>query len=464
MDLYTDKDLIVFNERIPDIMEKLKNIQLDTFEPKRDEINNVTKIILKFIKEKKRKIYGGYALNMILKDKNKNDAIYSSTDLPDIDFYSPEPIKDLIELCNILHDANFKSVEGKEALHGETYKMFVNGHDYVDISYVPRNIYNRMPFLTITNLNVIHPHFMAIDYFRMFTDPMSSYWRIEKSLPRFKKLLKHYPLRKMDKKLNLIDKVLNEDVLKRMLTIIKSFLGDNKSVLLFGYSAYNYYLKHSNIKKFDKITVPYYEIISSDYVEDVKKIKKILCDNFKDCENDITMQEFYPFFQLYGYNVTIYYKSKPLIRIFESNNRCTPYIKHKDTNKKEYLYGNFDTVLMMNLIFTIHARTIKDTNRMIMHQIMTSDLIQMRNFYLTKNKKSFMDESPFQAFTLDCIGSVVTLSEMMKKKIEKRKKEKKPYIWKYTPANGKQKPDDVNYIFSNTSGNIVNNIKNLKIK
>ena len=98
--------------------------------------------------------------------------------------YTSKQVDSCAELCNILFDKGFKYVVGKDAIHKETYKLTVNLIDYCDITYVPKNIYNRMPFKEINGFNLIEPSFMTIDYLRMLSDPINSYWRIEKSFKR----------------------------------------------------------------------------------------------------------------------------------------------------------------------------------------------------------------------------------------------------------------------------------------
>ena len=85
---------------------------------------------------------------------------------------------DLVELCN-LYENKYKYIQRKGAQHEETYKIFVN-FKYCDISYVPLRIYNGIKTIVIDGINYTHPHFMLIDYLRMFNDPMNAAWRWEK--------------------------------------------------------------------------------------------------------------------------------------------------------------------------------------------------------------------------------------------------------------------------------------------
>ena len=56
-------------------------------------------------------------------------------ELPDIEFYSNDPIQDMKELVDILDEKGFKFVQGQEAQR-RTFCMFVNFHQYCDISYM----------------------------------------------------------------------------------------------------------------------------------------------------------------------------------------------------------------------------------------------------------------------------------------------------------------------------------------
>ena len=59
------------------------------------KILEASKVVEKFIRTKQRKVYGGIAINETIKLKDTKQKIYEDNDdIPDWDFYSPEPIKD----------------------------------------------------------------------------------------------------------------------------------------------------------------------------------------------------------------------------------------------------------------------------------------------------------------------------------------------------------------------------------
>jgi hypothetical protein len=62
----------------------------------------------------------------LIKNKNPEDFIYEPGSVSDIDIYSSDPINDVIKLCNILFNLNYKFILGFEAIHKNTYSIRVN--------------------------------------------------------------------------------------------------------------------------------------------------------------------------------------------------------------------------------------------------------------------------------------------------------------------------------------------------
>jgi len=180
--MYRQTDIELVRKNIDTIKDDAMRKKLDTLEPTLKEFKEVYDIIVEYIKKNKLKIYGGYAQNHLIKIKNENDIFYKELDLADIEFYSYEPIKHLIELCDILHAKGYKYVQGSEGVHEETYKIFVNFINYCDITYIPKNVYDNIPVIEDKGILYTDPHFMLIDAFRVYADPLTSYFRLDKHL------------------------------------------------------------------------------------------------------------------------------------------------------------------------------------------------------------------------------------------------------------------------------------------
>ena len=335
-----------------------------------------------------------------------------------------------------------------------------------------------MPFVEINEMNMIHPHFMLIDFFRMSTDPLTSYWRIEKMMPRIYTLLKHYPLLKLNTPLP--NSVKNwkpkTTQLHDVLNTVYVFLKNKKSLVTFGFHAYNTLLKNSGLIKKDNryslINVPYYEFISEEYVSDANALIDLLKNTYKEHNSEFKIIEHYPFFQFYGYNVKIYFGDTLICWAFDINKKCLPYqdlsaiLVQNDSSEQAkndtIRVGSFPLIIMMNLILTIYYRTNKDNVMTNVHQTLTSHFYSMRNFYLKDNKITFMDKSVFQELTVQCLGPKINPKREYWEEIDRKKKLKSgPYVYRYDPSISNT--TTTTFKFANSSGNPINNPKNLRL-
>jgi hypothetical protein len=461
----------------PELIKKINKRMLKEVEPKLEEITTITKIIINFIKEKKRKIYGGFALNKLLAAKDKSMSFYTEDDTPDIDFYSPSPLEDLKELCDIIYEKKFSPVEGKEAQHKETYSIYVNYKLYCDITYMPSNIYHQMRFIQLDGFMFAHPWFIMIDYFRMFTDPMVSYWRLEKHFERYRKLEKLYPLPKILKPLKLEDSY-NQDV-KISMNLLFEEVSSYTTTLFTGFYAYNYYLYASEFKNsnnnYNFINIPFYEVYSTNYTDDGLKIIDFIKKSFpKNIVDKIGYEECYPFFQLYGYNTEFYYldgnEKIPLLYLYSNNKRCIPFKNVEQINfhnkkieinkNKQINIGSFDFNILHILIILVKIRidNVNEWNDILYTLI--NGFVLFRNYYLKKNKITIYDNSIFQSFNIECIGEIILPNRENRLIGEVRRKLGKPVKYIYNPNKNKNVG---NYTFLNSSGNEIKNKKHFRL-
>ena len=468
-----------FKENYPKIMKKIGKKKLEEMEPTIDEITKVNDIIIDYIKQHKRKVYGGYALNKLLIAKNPSLAIYDELDTPDIEFYSPEPLGDLVKICDKLTASGLKHVIGQEAQHKETYSIFVNYQLYCDITYMPSNIYSKTRYILMDGINMVHPWFMIIDYFRMFTNPLISYWRLETHFSRYLKLQKTYPIPLLNKPLE-IKPFKNED-LHTTINLLESYLSSLNGIVFTGFYVYNYYINFSKYynkdNRFKQIQMPYLEVYSINYVEDGLKIIEYLKSLTKTINSKISHKEFYPFFQFYGFNTVYYFEMNgdqiPILYLYSNNNKClsyktVPYIKF-DNIKLESLeikektidIGSFDFNILHILEILVKVRVDDDNEWNDILYTMINGFVNCRKYYFKQNDKTLYDNTIFEGFVIDCKG--MTLSPDREKRIlmQLRKKHGKPTIYRYESGISKH---PTNFYFPNSSGNEIKNENFLKLK
>jgi len=150
----------IISELIPIILDKVKKQRLKIIEPTKKQRKDIIFYIYQFLKQYKRIVYGGMAQDILLKRKSKNKMeVYGKYDAPDIEFYSPDPLVDMINLCDLLNNNNIPT-EGSEAQHQNTYTIFCYYENICDITFMPIEINNILPYIELHKIRYIHPNFM----------------------------------------------------------------------------------------------------------------------------------------------------------------------------------------------------------------------------------------------------------------------------------------------------------------
>lgn len=443
--MYRQEDIETIQSNLNDIKDNALRVKLETMEPTIKEFNDVYKVILDFIKQKKRIIYGGYAQNKLIKQKKPEDGFYRDLDMADIEFYSYEPLKDIVDLCDLLHSKGFKHVQGSEGVHNETYKIFVNFLNYCDMSYMPKNVYDRCPVIEIEGIKYTHPHFMLVDAYRVYADPLTSYFRLDKTFNRFSTLIKHYPLsvKYNEIELKYYTKMAGDTMVKLKKLIRKKVLYGSQLIII-GHFAYNYLVKKAD-KNLAFEFFPYYQAISIDYNNDKIKIEKFLR---KELGNNLKVKHFTPFFQFYDFHTEYYYNDICLLKLYGHNNRC---IVNQFSEKKNAYFGTFQLVFLYLLIDYNYAIIRNDKVEENNYMAMLVKIIRARNLYLDRYNKTILDKTPFQEFTLQCLGSTEDPLRMAHLDAKMKRTKGKLVKFRYEPTG---KPGKVpNYKFDNTSGN-----------
>lgn len=482
-DYYTDEDYDDVMSKLPEIIKQAERRAGEVLEPTIVEKKEIMNIIRDFVRNRQRKVYGGTALDETIKLVNPADAIYDDYKFSDIEFYSPTPVPDLVELTNLLYDKKYKHVTALEAQHEETYSIFVNIQLYCDITYVPQRVYNGIKTIVIDGIHYAHPHFMLIDYFRMINQPLTAAaQRWEKAFVRMYKLLKNYPLELFNKQINLpkpdadIQSILNQ--IKNQFMSIPEI---QNQCLIAGFDAYNFYIKHAmrdrsveqmarsayTSNKLDNLStnVPYYEFISVDYRKTVEKLYDFIRKNVANPQ-DITLEEYYPLFQYTGYSILINYRGQPIVKITDADGFCVPCVK----TTKGYMYVSYQYLLMLMLIGKFGAHLDKNKEMYFNYGYALSNLVKARNIFLNKMNLGVINNTVFGEFKVSCVGSTISyMRESKLRSLERYKRGKTPF--RYSPEQfygqtpeQQSKFDPTKYNFKNTSGNKINNPKNLFFK
>ena len=333
-------------------------------------------------------------------------------------------------------------------MHAETYKIFTKGHNAIDLSYVPSNIYNNIPFIEKNNIRYTHPSFAMIDLLRMVTEPLFSSWRWGKIVKRIHLLQKHYPFQKINS--NPISKKHKKKV-QPAFDIIEKFIKNNDDVYLFGDVAYNEFVKVAKMNDLQPVAINVYQIVSANY----KIVAETLIKKLKESNLNITHAEYYPFWSFAGHNIEILLEGELIAKIYSNLKRCCP----TKIIQNGIQIGSFDYVLLMEIVVGFRDKVLNNKDGKIYHDTMISNLIKMRKFYFEKNKKNLLDNTLFQSFIPTCTGKAIDPIMDAKKLRKERKQKKGSAMFIYKPVRELKHK----WMFLNTSGNKINNPKNLKL-
>lgn len=451
--MYKYNEIEKYFEKIQEISSKKK---FEIHNPNKKEILAIFKIIKKFISTNNRKIYGGTALNELLKKKGDKgiykEDIDTSEDIKDIEFYSSTPKADLHKLCDDIYDAGYEYVSGYEATNSETYSISYYRTQIADIAYLPKNVYNHVPYTNIDGLSYVDPLYAMIDIYRQRSDPTNSFYKLPKFMERFNKLIKNYPLPKETCKYTYSLKDEQKKLLKK---IKEKVLKGNTEVILIGIYAVNYYIKRSKVANVKNFPMNYFEVVTENVQDTIDKCKKVLKGK------DIVTQEYVKLRNAYGHSVFISIKDGnkelPLIRIYKNRDRCIPY---KKIHKKKYNIGSYDHIISFWLMRWFREKIDKEKNKISLCII--NVLEKVRKEYLEKKKLLGIEGGIFQILATNCLGkNEDTITDgFLKRSI--RKKEHKTIIYRYDPRFGKKEAP--NFIYENSSGNKVLKEENNKYK
>ena len=459
IELFTKDDIKKISNNMDDMMKKILKNKKEKLAPLLKDIKKIKKIIYDFIKSKKRILYGGTAWNHLIKDKKEADCFYDDDEHHDIEFYSVEPIKDLKEICDIFNKEGYQYVTGTNASHAESYIIFVDFHEYCNITYMPGNIYYSQQVITINGLRIIHPRFAVIDVLRMYCDPYNGLWRLDKAFERSNILFKHYPL-----EVSTIKKLKKPLTGSKFEILKKLFTYCTKQKLIFiDYNIQQVYIEEDKTKiKFNDYNI---EVISDDYENDIKNINNFLLKQWNDdkklmqYKEDIKIKEYWPFFQFLDKRTEFYYKDTLILTVYGNNHICVPYnnIKYNGYN---IMIGTFNVVLLYILINNLLAHINNDKNKIHINNYRLHCLINAKNQYLKKHKKTIIDDTIYKDLQLNCYGKAMDSLKRSKQITAENKISRKVHylIYTYDPAEIQSRENFKvdSYYFTNKSGNIIN--------
>lgn len=378
--------------------------------PTDKERGDIFKVIRDFISRKKRIVYGGYALHLLIRDRSNEDYIYTDIDFPDIEFYTPYFKEDIKELTDLLAET-FSYVTAEEGVHPTTFLIKVEFEGVCDVTFQPKRFYEVIPTVLIDGLRVITPEFAMVDIFRVYNFPINNYFRLEKTYKRANLLLKHYPL-----EFSTQNKTNSHNInATQLMDTIK--LPSN--VIVTDVYAKNYFCKHVDLPEENNGTIV---LISVSFFKDVRFFKNQLKMRYR---------LYLPFLDILGQRADFVDNTgNVVLRIIEEVDTCIPYIQL--TNCK---ITTIQGTVYYSLVSLYQAVMEHNTDSVNHHNNIISELIKAKmKYYSLHPEQNIIKAGPFQEFVIDCIGKAVGALRKAGITRTARKKAKQALKYRYDPG------------------------------
>ena len=310
-----------------------------------------TDIVENFLRDRKRVCYGGTAINAILPeslkfyDKNK--------DLPDYDFFTPDPEKDLKILADYLKHAGFTEIIERVGIHEGTHKLLVNYVAVADITYMDPKLYKIIFDRALKKDGIYYtdPDFLRMNMYLELSRPRGQVTRWDKVYERLLLLNHAFPLKsklvcKSVPRAASISRDVREKLLHFILDKNRILLGAEIAAL-YSFSAHgskfippgiNWFFKNGGAVIF----------MSSALLQDSYDIKAMLGEK-TEVESVKGLADILPD------RILIRYDDKVVAMLIEEK-ACHSYNTIHLHNNKKLLIGSFDTLLTFYLAIHIFTK------------------------------------------------------------------------------------------------------------
>eukprot|EP00798_Chlamydomonas_sp_ICE-L_P017746 gene17746-24106_t len=390
--LLSQRDADAVTAALPRLMQEGEIMRLRDVEPRPVQRQAVLATILELVAARRRTIYGGFALNSAVASVSPTDAIYGKDAIPDVGFYSPDPLGDVVEICRRLHAEGHDYVQGKEAVHHNTFTISVEFVRMCDITFVPPRVFAAIPTRLdpATGIQVVEPSFAMIDHLRMLCDPFTSHWRLDRMFPRLYLLQRLFPLAA-----GIAIAVAKEPTAAAQ--PVRAWLAARQTCVAVGMAA----LQH-----FSPRTAGgdgHIAVVSVEYDTDHVALWANLALSFPEAAVEFTV--FNPLLDLLGRHTVITVDGTAVATVFDSAHRAVPMGGRASDGMR---IAGVSYAVAMALSCAFLARVNGEPGRADAYQWMASEMCAARTAHLEDGGQTVMDQGMFRDFGMEFVGATLS--------------------------------------------------------
>jgi len=395
------------------------------------EIQYAIDIIGNFLKKTGRVCYGGTAINSILP---RSLRFYDpQKDLPDYDFFTPDPEQDIKDIVKDLQQAGFPEVVERVGIHEGTHKIMVNFVPVADISTLDPVLYKALHKRSIKKdgIHYADPDFLRMMMYLELSRPRGQVERWSKVYERLLLLNEAFPP-KLCKTYteNLVNRVTLPYLLRKLLL---DYVVDNKRVLMGAEVVAMYDWLISKRRKF-KPTVHWFlkkngmiVFLSPEAERDAQRLKDIFVSD------EITLKKMEAKGELVPKRVVLEYRNMPFVEILEET-ACHSFTKLSVGSGKELRVASLET--MITFYYALLMFTDDEKILQFYLECLCQKLVEMSEALHRKG-----GIGPIPAFSIECTGYQKGYATLLKEKFSRiaREKKKRASMKKRRVSNKTQK-------------------------
>jgi hypothetical protein len=379
------------------------------------EVQYAIDIVASFLRRKNRVCYGGTAINAILPKSLK---FYDpQKDLPDYDFFTPNPEEDIRDIVRDLQQAGFPDVVERVGIHEGTHKIMVNFVPIADISTLEPEIY-RVLYKRSIEKDGIHyadPDFLRMLMYLEISRPRGQVERWPKVFERLTLLNSAFPPKTCRTKTDdLVNRVQLPFALRKTLL---DYVIDNKRVLMGAevISMYDWLISKSRrfkpsiswfLKKNGMIV-----FLSSEAERDAQRLKEIFSSD------GVTIKKYEAKGELVPERVVLSYEKMPFVEILQEI-ACHSFTSLPIGGGKTLQVASLETMITFYfalMMFTKDEKVLQFYMTCLCQKLVEMSLILYRRGGI----------GPIPSFSIECTGYQKGYATLLKEKFERIAREKK---------------------------------------
>jgi hypothetical protein len=379
------------------------------------EIQYAIDIVNNFLRKKKRVCYGGTAINAILP---RGLRFYDpQKDLPDYDFFTPDPESDIKDIVKDLQQAGFPDVVERVGIHEGTHKILVNFVPIADISTLEPELYKTLYERSIEKegIHYADPDFLRMMMYLELSRPRGQVERWEKVYERLILLNEAFPPKVCRTKTeDLVGRVSLPPFLRKTLL---DYIIDNKRVLMGAEVIVMYDWLLEKRRKF-RPTISWFlnkkgmiVFLSPEAERDAQRLKEIFASP------DIEVQSLEAKGELVPQRSIVSYRSMPFVEILQESS-CNAFTTLKLPGGKELYVASLET--MITLYFALMMFTKDEKILQFYMTCLCQKLVEMSEVLHRKG-----GVGPIPSFSIECTGYQKGFATLLREKFSRIAREKK---------------------------------------